>query len=506
MSHRFSSRFLTVALALVVAASALVPTFAAAAITSNNNPVNMVMTNPTEDCLNSVNLIWHSPVAQCQLIYTTADDTGFANAETVNISGASGTVDYYEMKAGSYYRYVYTLEGLTEDTQYIYKITNSMGSSAVYTFKTASSHQFRFISLGDTHVNGGSKFQYVGYTETLLNNIEARIGSYDLTIFSGDYVQTGATYNNWVNWNNSKLTTSSVMALTVGNHDTDNRDNNNTKKVSDKWFNYSLNNPKNGPTGLESVYWFNYNGVMFICLNTLAEELSEFTSAQKNITNQVNWMRDVVKNHEGEFQYLVVFQHQPLLLGEASGTFASWSYYGDFYRMCDTLGVDFFIGGDNHEYARTVRLYNNAEVSAEGDKGTYYITNPMITSYNMSSVSKGTGKCAAYYPGAGTGAAVYSVSPKSILFQLVNADGKVIDQVEVPNRRTVILESNVLGDLDGNGRLNDDDAIYLLFHSFFPEKYPLSQDADYNNDENVDDDDAIYLLFHIFFPEDYPLN
>jgi hypothetical protein len=39
----------------------------------------------------------------------------------------------------------------------------------------------------------------------------------------------------------------------------------------------------------------------------------------------------------------------------------------------------------------------------------------------------------------------------------------------------------------------------------FPEKYPVSVVGDYDKDGDVDGDDAIYLLRHVLFPEKYPL-
>lgn len=62
------------------------------------------------------------------------------------------------------------------------------------------------------------------------------------------------------------------------------------------------------------------------------------------------------------------------------------------------------------------------------------------------------------------------------------------------------------GDMDGDGVLSDEDAVYLLYHIYFPDDYPTSQNCDFDGDGEVTDADATYLLYHIYFPEDYPLH
>ena len=65
-----------------------------------------------------------------------------------------------------------------------------------------------------------------------------------------------------------------------------------------------------------------------------------------------------------------------------------------------------------------------------------------------------------------------------------------------------------IGDLDCDGLVDNNDAIYLLYASIFgTEEYPLIQDGDYNKDGNIDNNDAIYLLYHTIFGEtEYPLS
>jgi len=63
----------------------------------------------------------------------------------------------------------------------------------------------------------------------------------------------------------------------------------------------------------------------------------------------------------------------------------------------------------------------------------------------------------------------------------------------------------VAGDIDGDDKITDADAIYLLLHTYFPETYPVDQPVDYDGNGSIDDQDAIHLLFYTYFPEDYPI-
>lgn len=71
----------------------------------------------------------------------------------------------------------------------------------------------------------------------------------------------------------------------------------------------------------------------------------------------------------------------------------------------------------------------------------------------------------------------------------------------------VTYESDMLtGDADGNGTVDSDDAIHLLYHVLFGDAYQLTQECDFDGSGTVDSDDAIHLLYHVLFGADsYPL-
>lgn len=67
------------------------------------------------------------------------------------------------------------------------------------------------------------------------------------------------------------------------------------------------------------------------------------------------------------------------------------------------------------------------------------------------------------------------------------------------------LNAGLRGDLDNNSSVDDEDVIYLLWHTLMPLEYPVNQDVDFDRNNSIDDEDVIYLLWHTLMPLEYPL-
>ena len=65
--------------------------------------------------------------------------------------------------------------------------------------------------------------------------------------------------------------------------------------------------------------------------------------------------------------------------------------------------------------------------------------------------------------------------------------------------------SEIRGDINADGTVDSNDAIYLLRHTMNASRYPITQSGDMNGDGTVDSNDAIYLLRHTMNPTRYPL-
>lgn len=67
------------------------------------------------------------------------------------------------------------------------------------------------------------------------------------------------------------------------------------------------------------------------------------------------------------------------------------------------------------------------------------------------------------------------------------------------------IGGSLLGDVNGDKELNEDDSLYLILHLSMPEMFPLSADGDVNCDGTVNEDDASYFILYLSMPELFPL-
>ena len=63
----------------------------------------------------------------------------------------------------------------------------------------------------------------------------------------------------------------------------------------------------------------------------------------------------------------------------------------------------------------------------------------------------------------------------------------------------------IKGDVNGDGSVDSNDAIHLLYYTLLPDRYEVNQECDFDNDSDVNSNDAIYLLYHTLLPDRYPL-
>lgn len=81
-------------------------------------------------------------------------------------------------------------------------------------------------------------------------------------------------------------------------------------------------------------------------------------------------------------------------------------------------------------------------------------------------------------------------------------------QLKVFYKFDALPTTEILGDINGDGRVNIEDAIDLFRHNMMPAMYPISYKGslDFNKDSTVDIGDCITLFRHSMMPDLYPLS
>lgn len=381
--------------------------------------VNMLSCCPGENTANEARFVWHSDSDACLLFCAKRSDP--ANVHTILPRTRTKKPVTFRASDVTYYKYEADISDLDPGTEYLYWVEVGGESTARQRFKTAGKKgSYNFLWMSDVHAGVEAKTQFAMNTlELMRQDAEtqtAASGGIDFVLFSGDAVRYGSRYDNWQKWNGAPTITNYTFAAIPGNKEYYYTGSSTFYHYN--WYLAVKNNPPNGPdaTEQEGCYWFLRDSVMFVGIDSLihkGEQMDMYGKKSAVLTAQTNWFDNVVTSQQGNFRYLVVFQHDPWFVYDDGSADKSRGNYDTWRHVFDKHKVDLALSGDEHNYVRSRPLRGDAENS----DGTVYMVSGEIASTNYSAtISTGISKYFACVgtSGATCGASWIEVRPESL--------------------------------------------------------------------------------------------
>ena len=430
------------------------------------NKLQMISIGPGANCATEMTINWHSYEPVNYVEYTTAGDSGFSNSNKVwvkaeltkgTFTAADGKI--YGWNNGSknintkFYVCKADLTNLKPNTNYIYRV-GTIGSNAKKSetrkFKTAGDDgsTFSFFWAADLHTPSGSSSYTKNITDLIdYSNVNLKkdgLPEVGFALFTGDLVEEGGIYKDWEYWDSIEALKNYMFATIVGNHDyywyDGYRINGSKARVSNRWQLECTAFPATNTytaSGAEktlpaSNYWFLYNKVLFIGIDSMAEEAVD-PEARTTVSAQKKWFKAVLEENKGKYDYIVAFEHYSYMLSMVPD-YVEWGHFPDWYQTYTNSGVDFALGSDYHEYSRTYEIKNKAPVQGEAT-GTVYVTSPM-TEGTIGAVNSQDGAKlpAEFYGGGCVAGAYFVVNSDSITINVVGKNGKIYDTKSVKKK------------------------------------------------------------------------
>ena len=416
--------------------------------------VDGLVCNPGEDCSTQLRFAWRSSNSSCYFYFTMGGDETFANGTRVKVDGTLNKDAFPNQGSDTVvnlqvYTYEYEVSNLTPGTKYLYKVTTTKGdfSTGVHNVTTASLNgSFNFIWVGDDHLTCESWSKRTTFTTKMMNGAinqvkESGKGDINLIISTGDTVSYGSWYDDHLEWDESLGFTNFVFADSPGNHDYYTRVTGSSVMTSYpiSW-EASRNMPDNGYAsyvnqGLKSNYYFIYNSCLFVSIDSIA--------SHDSYKEQKQWLIDSVQALEGQYQWLIVYEHYPFFDGETAATsHYTNSDYANWWDTFDLLGVDLALSGDSHVYLRSKPLKNNKI----DESGTVYMTCPQIGDRSRTITERQNDSWMAVRIGSSegdygladkSGLGYITVTPQSLTYTLIDTSLAVKDRFTIDAKRQI---------------------------------------------------------------------
>jgi len=331
--------------------------------------INMIITNPSENCNNSMNISYHTTLDNTDtfILYRKKYSKTWKKAVLV-INKVDVFDNVYSInldRTDNYERVIFlhckvTLENLEEDTTYFYKVD---GNDEVYSFKTAPKKDFSFIWISDFHTYPIC-FNRLKNASNLIDKMSKKHNNSDFVFCSGDAIAWGGSYSFWDEFTKIPSIKKYMWANILGNHDYMSRA---YQKNTSEYFKEVHNFPENSFHGEFGVcYFFKYAKSLFIVMHN--EHMGVGQIVTEEVEKAYEWVEKVINDNPSEHIFLC--QHYQWING-VTGNDMSFGYKR-WKDICDKYHIDLAIAANDHTYLKTYPIYKD-EIN---NKGTVYMQCP----------------------------------------------------------------------------------------------------------------------------------
>ncbi len=330
-----------------------------------------IMLNLTENPATSMAVTWRTAVFVNQgYVQVTEASPSPDMMDSVRVYDPVKTPYLSDQSGANYFSAV--MDGLKPETQYAYRVGDSIHWSEWAHFQTASEGEapLSFIYFGDAQNDIKSLWSRT------IRHAYREMPKADFMLHAGDLVNRRNRDHEWGEWYYAGGWIYSMMpsVATPGNHEYG--DNEYGIYTLSKHWKPTFTLPNNGPEGLkETVYYLDYQGTRIISLDAPA-----FTHSPQDSAKQVDWLRQVLAQNDQK--WCVVTMHYPIYSTKFGRD--NEELRAGLQPLFEAFNVDLVLQGHDHTYGRGTNLPIGAERgSLDGPMYVVSVSGPKMYDLGM---------------------------------------------------------------------------------------------------------------------------
>lgn len=411
--------------------------------TNVNAPCNVILSPASE--VSKITVTWwdNSAISEGKVKFSLSNTME-------NASIAEATINHSDTKNG-FSSFEATMTGLEAGKDYYYQVGNDVtGWSNQYKFsiKGGGTKDFSFLYMGDVQYNSQETAaeEYAAWGE-LLSQSATKFPEVSFGLLGGDMVNYGQNYSDWNMFlgEATKIFSKIPLLSTPGNHES------NAVSGKPELYLKFFSLPKNGPENFkEEFYSYDYNDCHVVALNSnifLNEQLISGAMKEADFDKIKQWIKDDLASSNAKWKIIVMHHPAYQVVSDA----AAQKVMENWVPVFEEAQVDLALCGHQHVYMRTAPMYHNKM----NNKGiTYVMGNSGKKFYNPVEVfysRKMLDHTSTYQ--------IVKVTDDNLSLSTYGLEGSLLDSVTMTVKdRTQTIEDELLGDINGDGKVTMDDA------------------------------------------------